>query len=235
MRMNSWQEPGNYQEAGFLSHNSEPYEPVGADGCDKLSFEPSLKPASGPARRGLADGAERHAAPPPAQRTNRRQRPGHLAPEEGGRQAAAGGRGQPGRGERPRLLQRGAVRLPQRRPGELPERLQGRHGRSRHPAARRPAQGLDLPRPAERQPVRQPAGRLHGGLGARGDGQDRRQDRHRPEHGPGHRHLRRKPAAAVQRLQAGLLRRPRRYAGQPERLRHLHRHQHLRPRGRAAP
>ena len=47
LRMNSWQEPGNYQEAGFLSHNGA-MEPVGADGCDKLSFEPSLALQSDP-------------------------------------------------------------------------------------------------------------------------------------------------------------------------------------------
>jgi len=41
LRMNSWQEPTNYQEASFLSHNVA-MEPVGVDGCDKLSFDPSL-------------------------------------------------------------------------------------------------------------------------------------------------------------------------------------------------
>ena len=43
IRMNSWQEPGNYQEASFLTHEAgEPNKPIGAVGCDKLSFEPSL-------------------------------------------------------------------------------------------------------------------------------------------------------------------------------------------------
>ena len=47
LRMNSWQEPNNYQEASFLSHNAA-NEPVGADGCDKLSFEPSVNMQSDP-------------------------------------------------------------------------------------------------------------------------------------------------------------------------------------------
>ena len=47
LRLNSWQEPGNYQEASFLSHNAA-LEPVGTEGCDKLSFEPSLSVQSEP-------------------------------------------------------------------------------------------------------------------------------------------------------------------------------------------
>ncbi len=47
LRLNSWQEPGNYQEASFLSHNAA-MEPVGTEGCDKLSFEPSLSVQSDP-------------------------------------------------------------------------------------------------------------------------------------------------------------------------------------------
>jgi len=47
LRLNSWQQPNSYEEAGFLSHNAAE-EPVGADGCDKLSFEPSLSLQSDP-------------------------------------------------------------------------------------------------------------------------------------------------------------------------------------------
>jgi len=47
IRMNSWQEQNNYQEASFLSHNAA-MEPVGADGCDKLLFDPSLEVQSEP-------------------------------------------------------------------------------------------------------------------------------------------------------------------------------------------
>ncbi len=47
IRMNSWQEQGNYQEASFLSHNALD-EPIGADGCDKVSFDPSLSLQSDP-------------------------------------------------------------------------------------------------------------------------------------------------------------------------------------------
>ena len=47
IRMNSWQEQGNYQEASFLTHNAA-MEPVGADGCDKLQFDPSLQVQSEP-------------------------------------------------------------------------------------------------------------------------------------------------------------------------------------------
>ena len=217
LRMNSWQEPGNYQEASFLSHNAA-MEPVGADGCEKLSFEPSrstCKPDPPGAAQPTALSATLHL-------------PQHNKDPNGLVTAH---------------LKKAVVKLPQgvavnpaaaNGLGSCSEAQFGYHnadpvscpsdsrvglGEVVTPAARRPAQGLDLPRPAERQPVRQPAGRLHGGLGARGDGQDRRQDRHRPQQRPGHRDLRRKPAAAVQRLQAGLLRRPRRRPGQPERLR----------------
>jgi hypothetical protein len=41
LRANSWPDPNNYAQASFLSHNAAD-EPVGTDGCDKLSFEPSL-------------------------------------------------------------------------------------------------------------------------------------------------------------------------------------------------
>jgi hypothetical protein len=41
LRLNSWQEPSNYQESSFLSHNSA-LEPVGTDGCDQIPFNPSL-------------------------------------------------------------------------------------------------------------------------------------------------------------------------------------------------
>ncbi len=47
LRLNSWQQPNSYQEAGFLSHNAA-MEPIGADGCDKLVFEPSLSLRSDP-------------------------------------------------------------------------------------------------------------------------------------------------------------------------------------------
>jgi hypothetical protein len=47
LRLNSWQEPNVYHEAGFLSHNAA-MEPVGADSCDKLAFEPSLSLQSDP-------------------------------------------------------------------------------------------------------------------------------------------------------------------------------------------
>ncbi len=175
LRVNSWQEPNNYQEASFLSHNAA-MEPVGTDGCDKLPFEPSLNLQSDPpsAASPTALSATLHVP----QHNDDPDRADHLAPEEGGRHPAAGSRGQPGRGERPRRLQRGAVRPQQRQPGELPQRLEGRHGRNRQPAARTAADRLDLPRPAERQPVRQPAGDLHGSRGAGGDDQGRRQDRH---------------------------------------------------------
>ncbi len=49
LRVNSWQEPGNYHEASFLSHEAgQPNKSIGADGCDKLSFEPSLSVRSQP-------------------------------------------------------------------------------------------------------------------------------------------------------------------------------------------
>ena len=240
IRMNSWQEPGNYQEASFLTHEAgEPDKPIGAVGCDKLSFEPSLSLQTDPpgAAQPTALSATLH-LPQSGNAVTEQLVAKSLATSHLRKAVVklpAGVARQPGRGERPRLLQRGAVRLPQRQPGELPGGLQGRHGRSRHAAARRPAQGLDLPRPAERQPVRQPAGRLHGGGRPRGDGQDRRQDRHRPDHGPGHRDLRQKPAAAVQRLQAGLFRRTRRMLVNPNGCGTNTATQHVRPRGLAAP
>ena len=97
----------------------------------------------------------------------------------------------------------------QQRPGRLPRRLQARHGRGRHPAARPPAAGLVYLAKQERQPLQLPAGHLHG--------------RRRPKDGASwssspaestsardrsaHHHLRRQPPAAVRRLQARLLRR----------------------------
>jgi hypothetical protein len=47
LRVNSWEEPNNYQEASFFSHDSAD-NPVGIEGCDKLSFEPSLNLQSEP-------------------------------------------------------------------------------------------------------------------------------------------------------------------------------------------
>jgi hypothetical protein len=42
LRANSWLEPGNYDEASFLTHDSLD-TPVGIEGCEKLPFDPSLK------------------------------------------------------------------------------------------------------------------------------------------------------------------------------------------------
>ena len=133
LRLNFWQEPSDHHEASFLTHNSAE-EPVGAGRLRQTELRTVAQPAVGTAQRGSADRPERQGAPPPAQR--RPQRADHCAPEEVGRQAAPGGRGQPGRGERPRRLQRGAVRPRQQQPGELPERLADRPGRNRQPAAR---------------------------------------------------------------------------------------------------
>ena len=46
LRINSWGEPNVYDEASFLSHNAAA-EPIGVDGCDKVSFEPSLRLETG--------------------------------------------------------------------------------------------------------------------------------------------------------------------------------------------
>ncbi len=51
IRMNSWQEPNNYQESSFLSHNAA-MEPIGADGCEKLQFNPSLRMQVDPGKAG---------------------------------------------------------------------------------------------------------------------------------------------------------------------------------------
>lgn len=42
LRANSWQEDEVWAESSFLSHDDEG-EPVGAEGCEKLPFEPSLE------------------------------------------------------------------------------------------------------------------------------------------------------------------------------------------------
>ena len=47
LQLSSWQEPNNFEEASFLSHNAA-MEPIGADGCEKLPFEPSLNLQSDP-------------------------------------------------------------------------------------------------------------------------------------------------------------------------------------------
>jgi hypothetical protein len=49
LRMNSWKEPGNYQEASFLSHNSLD-EPVGIEGCERLPISPSLETQADPGK-----------------------------------------------------------------------------------------------------------------------------------------------------------------------------------------
>jgi hypothetical protein len=49
MRANSWQQPDVWEEASFVSHDSEGHE-LGADGCDKLPFEPTLDVAVQPGR-----------------------------------------------------------------------------------------------------------------------------------------------------------------------------------------
>jgi hypothetical protein len=51
MRANSWQQPGNWDEASFLSHDSIG-TPLGADGCERLPFEPSLSVDVQPGRAG---------------------------------------------------------------------------------------------------------------------------------------------------------------------------------------
>jgi hypothetical protein len=47
LRLNFWQEPSVYHEASFLNHDSAD-NPVGMEGCDKLSFEPTLSVQSEP-------------------------------------------------------------------------------------------------------------------------------------------------------------------------------------------
>ena len=47
LQLSSWQQPNNFEEASFLSHNGA-MEPIGADGCEKLPFEPSLNLRSDP-------------------------------------------------------------------------------------------------------------------------------------------------------------------------------------------
>ncbi len=42
LRANSWQEPAAWDESTFLSHDNS-NEPIGADGCEKLPFDPSLE------------------------------------------------------------------------------------------------------------------------------------------------------------------------------------------------
>jgi len=43
LRANSWQRPGVFESAGFLSHDSStPPNPLGTTGCERLSFKPSL-------------------------------------------------------------------------------------------------------------------------------------------------------------------------------------------------
>lgn len=51
MRANSWQQPAVWDEASFLSHDSEG-TPVGASGCEQLPFEPSLDVSVQPGRAG---------------------------------------------------------------------------------------------------------------------------------------------------------------------------------------
>ena len=102
---------------------------------------------------------------------------------------------------------------------DLPRRLQDRHGRGRHPAARRPAAGLRLRRHAPRQPLRLPAGDLRRRRRPddRRDRQARRPRRRRSQHRAADHHLRQQPPAAVHRLQAELLRRRRRRRCAPRR------------------
>ena len=39
----SWQDPGDWKRASFVSHGPAPAnEPIGVDGCDRLAFDPSL-------------------------------------------------------------------------------------------------------------------------------------------------------------------------------------------------
>ena len=41
LRVDSWQHPGSFSTASFLSHDNSNV-PIGADGCDKLHFDPSI-------------------------------------------------------------------------------------------------------------------------------------------------------------------------------------------------
>ena len=80
-----------------------------------------------------------------------------------------------------------------------------------------PLQGVDLSGPAEQQPVRLPAGDLRRDRGRQRDDQAGRPRRSRSGHRPAADDLHEQSAAPVQRLQAELLRRSARCAGDAER------------------
>ena len=224
LRMNSWQEPGNYQEAGFLSHNAA-MEPVGADGCDKLSFEPSLELQSNPP-----------SAAQPAALSATLNLPQHD---------------QDLNGLVTSHLKKAVVKLPEgvavnpaaaNGLGACSEAQFGYHNANPVSCPADSKVGsAEVVTPLLEDPMKgsiylaqqnaNPFGSLLAvymvveghGVTAKIAGKIDTD----PNTRPAHRDLRRKPAAAVQRPQAGLLRRPRRGAGQPERLRQLQRHQHL--------
>jgi hypothetical protein len=55
LRVNSWQEPENWQEASFLSHDAEG-NPVEIEGCDELKFQPSFQVQAQPGSAGSPSG-----------------------------------------------------------------------------------------------------------------------------------------------------------------------------------
>lgn len=46
LSVDTWQNPGSFTSASFVSHDNSPQEnPLGIEGCDKLAFEPTIKVA----------------------------------------------------------------------------------------------------------------------------------------------------------------------------------------------
>ena len=113
---------------------------------------------------------------------------------------------------------------------EMPRCLQGRLGDSRH-GSPRPGRGCRLPRLPKRQPLQQPASRLHRPLRPRPRpaGQDPRPHRRRCGHRADHRHLHRQPAAALLQIRAALQGRRPLLADHAKDLRGLHHLGRVRP------
>ena len=145
---NAWQAPGQYAK--------DSAELPAVDGCNELSFEPTIEARPTTNLADAPSGLEFNLHVPQNEDPE-----GVATPElkEAVVKLPAGPHRQPRLGRRPGRLHRSPDRPALRSPRRLPRRLQARHGRSPHAAAARTAQGLPLPG----DPHQNPSGSLLAG------------------------------------------------------------------------
>jgi hypothetical protein len=166
LRIDSWEQPGLFKEATFISHLLPGYpfapedwgDPIGIDGCDSVPFDPafSAQPlvgskAAAPASMGFDVEIPQSDAVESIAQSDLRTTTVTLP---------RGVRVNPSSADALQGCSSDQIAL--RRRSDLPRRLEDRHGADRHAAARRAGEGQRVPGNAVRQPVQLARGDLSG-------------------------------------------------------------------------